>query len=363
MSINTDRPLSVGTPVASGLDRHGAEARQGRWMLELERGLAAVAKRPGAKTAPEPVPMHAANQPLRPVVLGGVAGSAGAATGGAVSAGAAPGQEALRPDANRKTPQAAAAAAGDDTAQTTSAPALVLPPSAAGQSGSLAPHGTTSAALHPRHAGAAVDTAANGAPFPGVPSAAAGATAPGSAVIHSQTAPEAHLNVRSAASVASRSAGAQAMEANPADLSAPAAGEAGDHVAPESHDAEQTKQSKPRSQRGERPEFDRRLLNIYVKHDGVHAFIRDTAIGAHQARQVARAISKEIASAGHALAELTVNGRRIERDRIVGGGGEDDAMANGEPAGAAGAAGADAAAPFLHTYDSTHRLSRKGTSE
>ena len=362
MSINTDRPLSVWAPVASGLDRHGAEARQGRWMLELERGLAAVAKRPGPKTEPEPVPTGATNQPLRPVVPGAVAGSAGAAPGGAVSAGAAPGQEPLRPDANRRTPlaaAAAAAAAGDDKAQTTSAPALALPPSAAGQSGSQAPHGTTSAALLPRHVGAAVDTAANGAPFPGVPSAAAGAAAPGSAVIHSRSAPEPHQNVRSAASLASQSAGAQAIEASPADLSAPAAGEAGDYVAPESHDAEQAKQSELRLQRGERPEFDRRLLNIYVKHDGVHAFIRDTAIGAHQARQVARAISNEIASAGHALAELTVNGRRIERDRIVGGG-KDDAMANGEPA---GAAGSDAAAPFLHTYDSTHRLFRKGTPE
>ncbi len=120
--------------------------------------------------------------------------------------------------------------------------------------------------------------------------------------------------------------------------------------------APESERSAPRSQRGERPEFDKRLLNIYLKHDGVHAFIRDTAIGAHQARQVARAISKEIATAGHALAELTVNGRRIDRaGHGFVGAGDGDAMASGEPA------AGPAVAPFSPSDDTFHRLFSKGT--
>jgi hypothetical protein len=50
---------------------------------------------------------------------------------------------------------------------------------------------------------------------------------------------------------------------------------------------------------------------LYVRQDGMHAFIRDAALGAAQAQRVAQALSCEMAAAGQKLAAVTVNGQPL----------------------------------------------------
>jgi hypothetical protein len=58
-------------------------------------------------------------------------------------------------------------------------------------------------------------------------------------------------------------------------------------------------------------EFEKRLMHLVVGSDGVHAYIRDAELGAAQMRSVALALTAEMAASGQSLAALTVNGQRV----------------------------------------------------
>lgn len=62
-------------------------------------------------------------------------------------------------------------------------------------------------------------------------------------------------------------------------------------------------------------QYDERLMHVSQDDDGVHAWIRDAAIGAGQLPALTLAMASELGAAGTPLAGLTVNGRRIELPR------------------------------------------------
>ncbi len=65
-------------------------------------------------------------------------------------------------------------------------------------------------------------------------------------------------------------------------------------------------------QYGERTVFDKRLLSVFVSDEGVHAFIRDSTLGATSAQRVAQALTEAMSTAGQPTTGVTVNGKRIE---------------------------------------------------
>lgn len=62
-------------------------------------------------------------------------------------------------------------------------------------------------------------------------------------------------------------------------------------------------------------EYDQRLMHVSQDDAGVHAWIRDAAIGTAQLPALTLAMASELGAAGVPLAELTVNGRRIDLPR------------------------------------------------
>lgn len=253
MTIHSDSISSASAPSPERLDRHGAEARQGRWMLELERGMFAAGAReaaPGAQQAKARAPAPRVDPPAAP-------------------------PDALAPPAGE----------GGDPGK-----AAARPPTAG--SGGLVAHAKG-------HAGNAALPAA-GRPF------VAGATAlwiaPGPALQLTagvaDTDPPAPSQARRTAGVAIAVLAAQC------------------DAAPELCDSETrplpAEPSPPEPAPGGRPEFDKRLLHIYLKHDGVHAFIRDANLGAAQMPALVQALSAELGAAGRSLAALTVNGRAVD---------------------------------------------------
>lgn len=57
--------------------------------------------------------------------------------------------------------------------------------------------------------------------------------------------------------------------------------------------------------------FEKHAMHVFVDNQGVHAFIRDTALQGTQLHAVIQAMSAEVAANGRQLATLTVNGKPV----------------------------------------------------
>jgi len=66
-------------------------------------------------------------------------------------------------------------------------------------------------------------------------------------------------------------------------------------------------------------EYHKQLLHLFHGADGVHAYIRDAALDGVRLRLVAQALAAELNGSGARLAGLTVNGRRVDPDGLDGG--------------------------------------------
>lgn len=75
--------------------------------------------------------------------------------------------------------------------------------------------------------------------------------------------------------------------------------------------SEETPAPAERREEADAEQYADRLLHVYRDADGVQAWLRDAALGAAQARQVAQAMAVELGAAGAPLAALTVNGQRL----------------------------------------------------
>ncbi|KQQ96169.1 hypothetical protein ASF77_21950 [Massilia sp. Leaf139] len=81
--------------------------------------------------------------------------------------------------------------------------------------------------------------------------------------------------------------------------------------------------------------FDARAMHLFVDSQGVHAFIRDTALQANELRTVAQGLAAEMAATGQQLASLTVNGKNVAARTPHAEAEEDDAVFQQNPDGGA----------------------------
>jgi hypothetical protein len=262
MAINLEQIPGATAPLLERLDRQDAQARQDRWMLELERAALASSAKKLRGGKPRDEAAAAPQAPLQPADAEPASATAAArATGGSGSAGAQTGADAARPGSYAQ-------------AGAMPLPALRMAASPAGGADAMA---------------AAVPT--------GMPAVAA---VPATAAPSSVTAAAAGAIDTSARRHAGASLSAFGWTAAPApDHAAQAgvdmAGRAASGAAPMADGAQ----------------FDKRLMHLFAGPDGTHAYIRDAELGAAQARSVAAALGAALADSGQALAALTVNGKRI----------------------------------------------------
>lgn len=259
MTINVDAAQGATAPLAERLDRQDAQARQDRWMLELERAslLSGAKKLRGAP----PDGAVAAPAAPQPADAGSAAATAGQdAAGGTAAAGAQAGADAVRPGTHA---QAAAQPLSPlrMVAARAGAPAVLaaVVPTGAFAPAAVAPSSAAAAAADPTSEAAASRPA-------GAPLAACG---PAAAPLPDHG--------------ALAEAGVDMDERTPGGAETPADG----------------------------AQFDKRLMHLFAGPDGTHAYIRDAELGAAQARSVAAAIGTALAGSGQPLTALTVNGKRI----------------------------------------------------
>lgn len=79
-------------------------------------------------------------------------------------------------------------------------------------------------------------------------------------------------------------------------------------------------------------QYARSLLHVVRGDDGVHAWLRDASLSDVQVRKVALAVAGELAQSGAPLAELTVNGKKINWSGATGVTGGRDAAAHPDEA-------------------------------
>ena len=290
MAINVDGYADgqgVQAPGA-GRQRLHTEARQGRWLYELEHALLLQSgKKPEAEGAAD----HKAgnDDPLRKPQRERAAARARDDGAGTASGGAAPAAPltAVAGQAAGAADPAVGAPVKAGAAQATSAADTSAPAAAAG------PHGADAdaPAWSPAWSAAAV-----------TPSSAAVLGAYGAAM-----APRAPVSAPAGAgaAVAAPEAPARTLPglAMAADAGAPPAREA---------EAEAEPDAEPAPENGAAPtdgdEYAQRLLHVYRDAQGVQAWIRDAAIGPAQIPALAQAMAGELGAVP--LAALTVNGRR-----------------------------------------------------
>jgi hypothetical protein len=273
MAINLD-PAQSASPSAGRLDRHDAEARQDRWMMELERAMFSTSAKKQGAVVPQSGQGSAHQETARPD---------GADTG----QGSASAREAGRQASNVQTDQHAPAETASARAHANPQGALVAGVRAQGN-------------------------ASVGAGF------SAGATAANGPLAGSRSNLAASLSTLTAPSVSSEQASTVQLEqAKPSAASSPALfGQSAEPV-PNNTDAatlgpDMAEQAGAGTgEPADAAEFDKRLMHLFAGPDGMHAYIRDAELGAAQARSVAAALDVELALSGQPLATLTVNGKRV----------------------------------------------------
>lgn len=296
MAINSASPAVTGASIADRLDRRGAEARQGQWMLVLERSMLAA-----AATAPGSVPAA----PQRPPTVELVPASG-------------------RGD---KDPRAFHSAA--PTPSYYSAPRPLFSMAASKPQGTTTiqaeqkslgfrlQHESTSIGDRPHHAATTWDRLTHAPAHPRflgpvhiVHAGALTVEASPAATFNDVATPAVSLASDAGQSIAlvripsARALPAAVLQIQPTgDLSRV---DVPDAIASDSTGASSSQMF------GERPEFGKRMMNILVMQDGVHAFIRDADLNAHQMSQIAHALSAEVAGTGQKLAALMVNGRTVD---------------------------------------------------
>lgn len=251
MTINSDLVQGAVAPLPERLDRQDAQARQDRWMLELERAsLASSAKK--LRNAQPLDGAAAAQAPSLPADAAPAAATAG--------------------------PRAAGASTGADAAG----------PGPHGQGAAMPSPALRMAAVH-----AGVLTTHAAAMSAGVPAAA---PAPAAAAPSSAT-PAADVDA-----VAQHPAGAPLTAFGLAPLPDQGAQAGVELPEPPAYGAEPP---------ADGTQFDKRLMHLFAATDGTHAYIRDAELGAAQARSVAMALGAALADSGQPLTALTVNGKRV----------------------------------------------------
>lgn len=311
MAINLDPAEGAPAPSAGRLDRHDAEARQDRWMLELERAMFSTSakKLRGAIQPRCAVPRQdegalAQQEVVRPNGADAAPATAAAAAGrrfaGAASLSSARGRGADGPQPGTGSSERAPGvqAAHDASAERD------MTGTRAGDQGAMA------AVVHVhRHALADARTSAAGFVAAGGRAAVAPAAhiASGAATSVDVVANSGHVGSMQAVQAAQQAmtpavpaALGQAAEP-PVDGSAPAG--LGPDMAEQADAGAATLVDVA--------EFDKRLMHLFSSPDGMHAYIRDAELGAAQIRSVAVALGMELAASGQSLSTLTVNGKRI----------------------------------------------------
>ncbi len=308
MAINLDasRPASA-APVR--IERQESDARQHRWMFEMEKAMFAS----GAK--PDTTMRSADDSPSAAPHVGPTDALAHKATSAA----------SLRKDQGSKpvgTPQARSDS-GADAGH--SAPVD-------GRAGSTVNAATpASAATPPANSAPTVGTAASTASIKSISSTSAVLRPPAQRVVAA---------LASANGIAMRGAGvsspvlaAQASEAlhtpgpvapllaERAAISLAAFTGAGSVDEASATEAAHAPDLAP--ELGEAPTFEERLLHVYLANDGVHAYIRDAGLEGAQLQAVAQALAGELAASGQQLAAVTINGKAVEA-RMAPPGQDDD---------------------------------------
>jgi hypothetical protein len=312
MAVNLNPTQGAAAPTGGRLDRHDAEARQGRWMLELERAMfstsaktarGAAARREGGGPAPQdvlaqngadamstPAPRRVTGMAARAPADRHVDGAQSGAGYGVRSVDAQPGHD-QPAESNLAGPHA-----GEQGAA-----AAVVPVRERASAGT--PAGTTFAA--PKDT-AVVAPAVAAAVVPVRERVSAGTPAGDDAVSPLRTV-QALRQAAPPLAPCPQPAAPQADSSVP-DGPGPDAAEQPDAGAAPTADA---------------AEFDKRLMHLFSGPDGMHAYIRDAELGAAQMRSVAAALSTELAAGGRSLTTLTVNGKRIDlTDRDAADGAE-----------------------------------------
>ncbi|NRR31459.1 hypothetical protein HSX11_14875 [Oxalobacteraceae bacterium] len=288
----------LGAPGAAPMPagRHHAEARQDRWMFELEHALLAQGSKkndtPQEQRSAEAAPQQDLADPAAAASKGGLKsgaahqGGAAAQASAQQSATAQAGRTAARDDAGaagdqvQAQAQAVAAAPALAAAQSQwSAAAFAVAP-AVSQETALGAYAQAGATLAARRAGPAVAEANSGV----------------------QTL--ARMNKAEAAPVQLGLGQAEAQ-------AEPAPG------APEQAEAQEVL-----AHGGATPDSEAyadKLMHVYRGEEGVQAWIRDAALGANQTERLVQALGEELAGAGTRLAALTVNGRKLTLPAQPGG--------------------------------------------
>lgn len=265
MAINLEAALAGGVP--ERLNRQGAQARQERWLAQLQEALF-VSDEANASGKRGEVPRSRADERRRD----------------AARSGTADGQRA--PAEGRPQRQGKAQHAGNAVAPAAASPASLTGLEAA-LPGGCAPAGapstlaaSASAAL-PAAAPAAAGHGAAAVPQQASLAAASGPGWPGGA-------PAPVAQGGDAAAQAAEAASAQPELAPAADATAGGAAAAAPQEA-----------------------YAARLLHLLPDGQGVHAWVRDARLLPGQLAAVAAALAGELAAGGQPLAALSINGKRL----------------------------------------------------
>lgn len=307
MAINLDPAQGAAASLPGRLDRHDADARQDRWMFELERAMfsASAKKQRGAVPLQQHTQVPAQQDGSRP---NGDVGPVAAAVQPFSSApaalrsagpGVAHGRRAdVDPSEHAHATHATHAAQGAQSAQGAREPDDTA--------GAAAPPAAVAAMVAALHKVACVQTSVTGsATAEGV-----GAVAPGGFII---AAASANLAAAGGSDHASPAEAVQLATAAPlVSLGQSAGPPLPDSGAPALSDSDiPEKFDSSAATLADVVEFEKRLMHLVVGSDGVHAYIRDAELGAAQMRSVAAALTAEMAASGQSLAALTVNGQRV----------------------------------------------------
>ncbi len=318
MAVNLESLKAAMPPASSRLDRRDAEARQDRWMSELEKAIvSSISKQ---QPAPAPAP-RAHAEPGSRSALGKVAATASThpaltaqqrSQAQAAASHRASDEEAqsARGRSQRNAPDSALApeedrVAADQSNDTDAVPAAVVQARA---TAAITQHGAN--VELPAALGVAVSDTAQA--LPGQSPVAPFAAAPNASGGDAEASASLATPGRRAVSIGITAQGQPQVRSEPqtAGVDAPEipAG-AGGHEA------------------GEAQPFEKRAMHLYQANDGVHAWIRDADLQSHQLRAVAQAMSAELATSGKTLAALTINGKPVDARVIGARPDEDDAFA------------------------------------
>lgn len=369
---------AVQTAQAGQPDRQQAEAKQRKWLFELEHALLAMGMKKHER-APDRAATEAPTQHRAGAQSGGPMAQQAVPQEGAATVPASPDAGQDMPGLRDHVAEAASSLAG----AVASVPPVLAGAAAPEQAvAALSPAGMASAAVAGRAAlphaapslhagvadGAAVpDAGAAGSAGPvasgqAAQSVAGGVTpdtqampnaAPADAApalpVQSGTVPA--LMAANAASAAQRAdlaggaaeGGVTALQASrPASIGAAAlglgAGPQQEPAAVQQPEPEPVEVPLPQDAAPEQAEtepFEKRLMHLYHGTDGVQAWIRDVELNAAQARALAQTLASELGGNGVRLAALTVNGRKVVASEQDGASAQSmpDALADDNQAG------------------------------